>query len=117
MTWCVEDYRMIRTDKVVCRTRTQEEYYWLMDKLEEYGFMWAEGKLPTEVNNWRRYFTQTCINFKDKIMMFADFDFYKNKSDYKDYKFIEVSGLMKDEEVQKILETIYNADTIEVRFE
>lgn len=66
-----------------------------MEKLEEVGCVWAGGKLPTEVNNWRRYFTETCINFKDQIMMFADFDFYKNESYYKDYKFIEVSDLME----------------------
>lgn len=88
---------MIKTDKVIYRARTQEEYDWLTEKLEGYGFMWAGGKLPTEVNNWRRYFTETCINFKDKIMMFADFDFYKNESYYKDYEFIEVSDLMEEE--------------------
>ncbi len=98
--------KMIKTDKVIYRARTQEEYDWLTEKLEGYGFMWAGGKLPTEVNNWRRYFTETCINFKDKIMMFADFDFYKNESYYKDYEFIEVSDLMENEKKTEILDKL-----------
>lgn len=96
----------MKTDKVIYRTRTLEEYDWLMEKLEEAGCVWAGGKLPTEVNNWRRCFTETCINFKDKIMMFADFDFYKNESYYKDYKFIEVSELMEKDITTKSLDEL-----------
>lgn len=88
---------MIKTDKVIYRTRTQEEYDWLMDKLEEDGFMWANGYFPTapkEGNNWREYFSETCIRIDDERIVFADFDFYKNDSEHKDYEFIEVSDLM-----------------------
>lgn len=109
--------KMIKTDKVIYRARTQEEYDWLTEKFEGYGFMWAGGKLPTEVNNWRRYFTETCINFKDKIMMFADFDFYKNESYYKDYEFIEVSDLMANEvetDAQEKLEAIHKQVTSQI---
>ena len=85
---------MIKTDKVIYRTRTQEEYDWLMEKCEEAGCKWANEKLPTEDNQWRRYFTETCIDIKDEEMTFADFDYYNGNPDYKDYEFIFVSDLM-----------------------
>lgn len=91
---------MMKTDKVIYRTRTQDEYNWLMEKLEEAGCVWAGGSSPTapkQADNWRRYFTETCVNCEDERIVFADFDFYKNESDYKDYKFIEVSDLMETE--------------------
>lgn len=85
---------MIKTDKVIYRTRTQEECDWLMDKLEIGGCKWSDGDLPTEFNNWIRYSTETCIDSKDKIMGYAGFDFYKGRSKFNDYEFIEVSDLM-----------------------
>ena len=38
--------KMIKTDKVVYRTRTQEEYDWLMDRLDEAGCKWLGGDSP-----------------------------------------------------------------------
>lgn len=38
----------MKTDKVIYRTRTQEEYDWLMRKLEAYGLKWATGSLPAD---------------------------------------------------------------------
>lgn len=37
---------MIKTDKVVYRARTQEEYDWLMDRLDEAGCKWLGGDSP-----------------------------------------------------------------------
>ena len=105
---------MIKTDKVVYRTRTQEEYDWLMEKLEKDGFEWSSGYLPTEVNYWRRYFTETCIDVNDGRIVFADFDFYKNKLEYIDYKFIEVSDLM---EYEKKTETLEKLETLNEHLE
>lgn len=100
---------MIKTDKVIYRTRTREEYDWLMEKLEEDGFKWASGNLPTApevADNWIEYLSETCIDFNDKGIVFAYFDFYKNKSEYIDYEFIEVSDLMEDEEETDALEEL-----------
>ena len=100
---------MIKTDKVIYRTRTQEEYDWLMKKLEEAGLRWVNGCFPTASkgdNNWREYFSETCIRTDDEGIAFADFDFYKNESDYKDYEFIEVSDLMETEEETDILDKL-----------
>lgn len=100
---------MVKTDKVVYRTRTQEEYNWLMEKLEEAGLLWAGGsfpKSPKQADNWRRYSTGTCINCEDERIRFADFDFYKNKSEFKDYDFIEVSDLMETEKETDALEEL-----------
>ena len=96
------DRKMIRTDKVIYRTRTQEEYDWLMEKLEKAGCRWTDGYFPTalkEDSNWREYFSETCIRTDVGRLSFADFDFYfyKDKSEYEDYEFIEVSDLMEEE--------------------
>ncbi len=90
--------KMIKTDKAVYRTKTQEEYDWLMEKLEEAGCVWTTGRKPTELDTFHIYKSDTCIFVEDKKLIYAGFDFYKNESDYKDYEFIEVSDLMETEE-------------------
>lgn len=105
---------MIKTDEVVYRTRTQEEYNWLMDKLEKARCRWGSGSLPTEINYWVRNFAETCICLNDKRMMHSGFAFFKAESDYKDYEFIEVSDLMKNEEKENLIKTdsvIYHTET------
>lgn len=86
---------MIKTDKVIYRTRTPKEYDWLMEKLEEAGCKWVEGSLPTEeVKYWRQYSSRTCIELSDKTLVYRYFDYYNGNPDYKDYEFIEVSDIM-----------------------
>ena len=88
---------MIKTDEVIYRARTQEEYDWLMEKLEADGFKWANGYLPTapkESDNWEDYSSETCINFVGKKIFYANFDFYKEDSAFSEHEFIEVSDLM-----------------------
>lgn len=100
---------MIKTDKVIYRTRTLEEYDWLMKKLEEAGCMWAGGSSPTaprQADNWRRYSTETCISLDDERITFATFDFYNDDPDYKDREFIEVSELMENEKKTEILDKL-----------
>lgn len=97
---------MIKTDEVIYRTRNQEEYDWLMEKLEKAGCEWGSGSLPTEINHWVRNFAETCICLNDKRMMHSGFAFFKAESDYKDYEFIEVSDLMEDEEETDALEEL-----------
>ena len=88
---------MIKTDEVIYRIRTQEEYDWLMEKLEEAGCVWITRRKPTESDVFYMYKSNTCIFFEDKKLTYADFDFCKNELDYKDYEFIEVSDLMEEE--------------------
>lgn len=88
---------MIKTYKVIYRTRMQKEYDWLMKKLEEDGVQWSTGRLPTELNLWGRYLTTTCVEITDKTLTFADLNYYKNGpyyEKYKDYEIIEVSDLI-----------------------
>lgn len=85
---------MIKTDKVIYRARTQEEYDWLMIELENADCYWSNGNLVTKEDYYYRYLSDTCVWVEHKIMTFADVDFYKGNSEYKDYEFIEVSDLM-----------------------
>ena len=101
--------KMIKTDKVIYRTRTLEEYDWLMEKLEEAGLMWANGSLPTapeEADNWEEYLLRTGICLDYKMISYGDFNYYKNELDYKDYEFIEVSDLMENEEATDAIEEL-----------
>lgn len=81
---------MIKTDKVVYRTRTLEEYDWLMEKLEEAGCTWADGSLATEHKSyWGNFFDDTCISLDDGKIRFTLID----------YETIEVSDLMENEKI------------------
>lgn len=97
---------MIKTDKVIYRTRTLTEYDWLMDKLEKAGREWASGSLPTEMNYWVRNFAETCICLNDKRMIHSGFVFFKAESEYKNYELIEVSDLMENEKKTEILDKL-----------
>lgn len=97
---------MIKTDKVVYRTRTLKEYDWLMEKLGEAGCVWIDGRKPVESAKFFMYKSDTCIFVEDKKLTYSDFDFYKNESDYKDYEYIEVSDLMESEKKTEILDKL-----------
>lgn len=85
---------MIKTNKVIYRTRTQEEFDWLMKKLEADELIrWATGSLPTapqKANNWRINRSETCIALNRKRIIYSNFECYKNDPQYKDYEIIEV---------------------------
>lgn len=101
--------RTIKTDKVIYHVRTQKEYNWLMEKLEEAGITLAGGNFPIApigTINWEEYLSETCIRLDDQIITYANFNFYKNQSDYKDYEFIKVSDLMENEEKTEILDKL-----------
>ena len=92
---------MIKTDKVVYRTRTEEEYDWLMENLEEAGCEWRSGDQPRksgDTNYWGIFSSDCCIDLSRKLLACADFDFYNDNPDYKDREFVEVSDLMGDDE-------------------
>lgn len=51
---------MIKTDKVVYRPRTQEEYDWLMEQLHEAGCKCNVSQIPpTKMDGWRDYGSET----------------------------------------------------------
>lgn len=85
---------MIKTDKVIYRTRTQEEYNWLMEQLEGADCWWDIGSLPTEENYFRMYSSDTCVWVEHKMISSANISCYKDNPRYEDYEFIEVSDLM-----------------------
>lgn len=93
---------MIKTDKVVYRTRTLEEYDWLMEKLEEAGCRWADGKKPSEVSIFCIYKSSTRIYMIDKELS------YNGESDdddirHSNFEGLEVSDLMKNEEKENLI--------------
>lgn len=92
---------MIKTDKVVYRTRTQEEYDWLMKKLDETGCEWFGGECPSgNDEKWILDISDYCIWVEKKEISFSDeeyLDYYKSNLDTKSYELIEVSELMGNE--------------------
>lgn len=57
---------MIKTDKVIYRTRTQEEYDWLMQELEKAGCRWMDGTKPSKLAIFYIHISNTYIYIKDK---------------------------------------------------
>jgi len=79
------------------RTRTQDEYNWLMEKLEEEGNQWVRvsgGTPPTEDNCWRVYREKTVIEEEGGELSYMSYPYYLKK--YSD-PLIEVSDMMAEE--------------------
>ena len=97
---------MIKTDKVIYRTRTQEEFDWLMKKLDEACCMRESESGLFDLNMFCEYKSGFCVRLGNKRLGYSDFDFYKNESEFKDYEFIEVSDLMENEKKTEILDKL-----------
>lgn len=67
---------------------------------------------PEVADNWIEYLSETCIDVNDGRIVFTDFDFYKNKLEYIDYEFIEVSDLMENEKKTIVDEPIEQEDKL-----
>lgn len=127
---------MIKTDKVVYRARTPEEYDWLMEKLGEAGCMWAANAPPNYIvarDWWTDYKDDTCVIVKkQKIVRYMKYSDYIENPQYDSIEYIEVFDLMENEKKtitdepseqedkqQKVKKIVYNkiAYNIEVYFE
>lgn len=98
---------MIKTDKVIYRTRTLEEYNWLMTELDEEGCRWNEGGQPRPGRVlFGDFLSDTCIRLENKKIYYMYFAFYNGNPDFKDYEIIEVSDLMENEKKTEILEKL-----------
>ena len=100
---------MIKTDKVIYRTRTQEEYDWLMEKLEKAGCRWISGRKPSESDIFYVYISNTYIFIQDKELTYGGCDYYRLY--HNDKECIEVSDIMK--KPLKTDEVIYHTNTQE----
>ena len=99
--------KMIKTDKVVYRTRTQEEYDWLMDRLDEAGCEWLGGGSPIcgkEICNSTKSDSYICV--ENETISFFDEDYLYDYLENIDYEVIEVSDLMKNEKKTEILDKL-----------
>lgn len=54
--------KLIPLENIVVYTSTQESYNQLMRIYECGGWEWYEGKLPTELNLWKNYRNETCVD-------------------------------------------------------
>src|SRR5699024_10758334 len=90
------------------RARTQEEYVFLMQKLEDEGYVWGTTQTkPTEENYWSEYREKTVDEVHEgfKEISYTDIYYYGETIDD---KIIEVSDLMgtvdHDTLMQKVVE-------------
>ena len=74
------------------RTRTQFEYDWLMQKLEDEGKKSGGRWKATETNFWKEYKDLTVIWDKDDELTYGDIDYAMEH--YSDEPIIEVADLM-----------------------
>lgn len=114
---------MIKTDKVIYRTRTQEEYDWLMQELEREGCEWDPIKKPTEFDAFSICKSDTHIFVYNKQLTYGGGE--HRKKFYKGQEHIEVSDLMEEEteaqdkteeesDAQKELEAIHKQVTRQI---
>lgn len=98
---------MIKTDKVVYRTRTEEEYNWLLQQLEKADCWWCNEMSATLGKFYYRYLSDTCIWVEDKTITYGEYRYYKNNlQDYSTHELIEVSDIMENEKKTEILEKL-----------
>lgn len=99
---------MIKINNVIYRTRTQEEYDWLMEKLEAAGCEWSSGEHPSDYDkNWILNISDYCIWVNEKIILFSNVEyFYDDYKDTQNYEIIEVSDLMESEKKTEILDKL-----------
>lgn len=101
---------MIKTDKVIYHTKTQEEYDWLMDGLDKADCEWLGGGSPIcgkEVCNSTKSDSYICV--ENETISFLDreyWDFHKNAPVNKDDELIEVSDIMESETKAEILDKL-----------
>lgn len=55
----------------IWHTKTQEEYDFLMKKLEKEDCKWNDGDSPTEGNVWNHYKEKTCIELVDNRLFYT----------------------------------------------
>ena len=84
---------MIKTDKVIYRTRTQEEYDWLMQELEKAGCRWMDGTKASKLDIFYIHISNTYIYIKDKKLSYGGYDHYRLYHNSEEC--IEVSDIMK----------------------
>lgn len=97
----------LKTDKVIYRTNTQEEYDWLMEQLEEADCEWLGGGSPIcgkEICNSTKSNSYICV--ENETISFFDEDYLYDYLDNLDYEVIEVSDLMKNEKKTEILDKL-----------
>ena len=99
---------MIKADKVIYRTRTQEEFFWIIDRLDEARCKWFDGRLPGDYDEeWVSPTGVSYIWVRNEKISWSDTEcFYDYYKDRQDYEFIEVSDLMENEEKTKTLDKL-----------
>ena len=107
---------MIKTDGVIYRIKTKEEYDWLMGRLHEVGCRWLSGAKLPKIDIFSEYGLNCCVRLANQRMTHQNFDFYKNEAEYQDYEFIEVSDIMEDEDESEILDKLEDLKRIEDEF-
>ena len=91
--------KMIKTDKVIYRTRTQEEYNWLMQELDEAGCVWLYGNSLVDYDEHWAYIaiSRSCIGVVDCTIALPKMPLKDNEI-YKECEIIDVSEIMESEE-------------------
>lgn len=88
---------MIKTDKAVYRVRTQEEFFWIIDRLDEAGCKWTDGRSLIDYDEeWDSAMSDSYIWVGNKAISYSYPEFfYVSYKDRQDFEIIEVQDLMK----------------------
>lgn len=90
---------MFKFDKIVYQARTQREYDWLMIKMGKNRYHWkGSDDDPFNLNLWSHYESDTCVVLENKELMLRKYSRLINNQKYADYRFVEVSDLIEEQE-------------------
>ena len=109
---------MIKTDSVIYHTKTQKEYDWLIEKLEENNCTW-ESPYKADWGNWQEFMSDTGVQVVENVMQQINYRYYLDNMDcmsFGKYEFIEVSDIMEDEDESEILDKLEDLKRIEDEF-
>lgn len=97
---------------MVVQVDTQQEYYSLMVLLEQQGYCWNSGNLPTDIDVFLYESTGINLDFRDNVLGYSRIGFYKKCGEdiisYVDYmeKHNQPSGNLNKEVIRCIRKTL-----------
>lgn len=78
--------------------KTQEEYDWLMNKLEKEGYRWYDTRKPTKRHVFNDYKGDTVIECKEEggIINYSHTGYFIHETEINPTEFFSVSDIMKE---------------------
>lgn len=88
---------------IIYHCRTQEQYDWLMQKLQADGYMWSPLEEATELNVWLHYKEQTCVRLMGGYLFADTIDYYKRAFPFAEIQKVTVPVFTPMESIRELI--------------